>query len=319
MKKDFIFPANGMESLKLKLWSDLVEILQTDEEDIKITIDSDKEDKELFNPQYKTSGNKIIIEFDDKKSKIFNFSFGIKARKIFKVFVPNTIKEIELSSVSGDVLCNDLNLKKIDLKTVSGDISITKSLVEHIDLNSTSGDFKLDSTNFISGNFKSTSGDCFVKYLVPAKRKIKMKTVSGDLLILYTDKPKAKISISTTSGDINADFPVSYFKNSKILFTSEETEELIEMKSVSGDIILKSKNKEFAEVDYDDKSEIDYQILDKETLKILQLLSSAKIDEEYTKQMLELVGYNSEEIEKMIKENKPDLSEDNINEKDSDS
>lgn len=57
-------------------------------------------------------------------------------------------------------------------------------------------------------------------------------------------------------------------------------------------------------------SEINYEILDKETLKILQLFNSGKIDVEYAKQMLDLIGYNGEEIEKMIDENKPESNDD---------
>jgi hypothetical protein len=93
------------------------------------------------------------------------------------------------------------------------------------------------------------------------------------------------------------------------------------MKSVSGDIILKTVNKEFSQTDetnyYQEESEmknssseINYEILDKETLKILQLFNSGKIDVEYAKQMLDLIGYNGEEIEKMIDENKPESNDD---------
>ncbi len=318
MIKDFIFPVNGADSLKIASISDYTEILEHDDSKIKISADSDQD---IITPQYKISGDKIFIDLDERRSKILNFSFGRKSSKSFKIYIPKSILKLEFTDVSGDVLCSELTLKSLDLKTVSGDIFLSSSSIEDINIYSTSGDFKLDKTNFVSGIFKTTSGDGFIKNLIPLKRKTKMRTVSGDLSILYTCKPKAKISISSTSGDIKADFPVSYFKNSKILFTSEKTEEYIEMKSVSGDIILKTVNKEFSQMDEanyyleeseaeNSSSEINYEILDKETLKILQLFNSGKIDIEYARQMLDLIGYNGEEIEKMIDENKPENNDD---------
>lgn len=122
--------------------------------------------------------------------------------------LPNTVKNLKVNTLSGDVNIEKIKLDKIDIHTMSGDIRL-----DHV-----------MSTNAI---FKSTSGDVVWS---GAGKTIEIETVTGDITF---------DSLSPITGNINANSV-----NGNVVIPKEFTigSNQINLKSVNGDITINVKN-----------------------------------------------------------------------------
>lgn len=126
----------------------------------------------------------------------------------FDIFIPDTVKNITVHSVSGSI-----ELKKIhdgvsqDLKTVSGKIVTDNS--EDLTVISTSGtiEFQFSGKNLIA---QTVSGSIRGKCIDISKGgTLELKSVSGSVSIRADKSFNTDLSIKSVSGSISCDFPIS--------------------------------------------------------------------------------------------------------------
>lgn len=100
-----------------------------------------------------------------------------------KINVLGITKEVNIDTVSGDIILSVEKLDEMDIDTVSGDITITLENEEefYVDFGSVSGDFECNVPLIVikqkSGDFEGHTGD---KYAT----EIKAGSISGDLTII---------------------------------------------------------------------------------------------------------------------------------------
>ncbi|MBR5662351.1 MAG: DUF4097 family beta strand repeat protein [Bacilli bacterium] len=165
------YEADGIKTILVDTKSSDINIYESDDEEIKIKIYSDKKDKINVNK----TDNEISIVNKQTSQMCFGFCFG--NRKI-DIYVPKTYEG------------------KFEIKTTSGDIKSDLETSNDYKIKVTSGDIKIDRVNSLSGS--ATSGDIEIKEI---SSSINFKTTSGDIEIDMFDV-KANSSIKVTSGDV---------------------------------------------------------------------------------------------------------------------
>lgn len=146
--------------------------------DIK-TISSDISIKELKCDEYlkisSTSGNINLKKNNSKEIEISSISGDI--------FVDTSLSgTLKLKTTSGDITCENTDSKILICNSVSGDIDICKCSGKDMKLRSTSGDLLLSNIKYKSVDLSSISGDISLnnKSILEYKiEKFKTKTMSG--------------------------------------------------------------------------------------------------------------------------------------------
>lgn len=159
--------------------------------------------EDIKNPYtIKENGGKLKISLKNKTHLPFQPMFkGLKAAKYtMTITIPNTVKKLEISTLSGVTLEN-IDLEDIDIKTVNGNVS----------LNSVSA----SSAKIDVGNGSITAEKTDISDSITAD------TTNGE--ILFTDLSCKTIDLTTTNGRIISK-NVTVFKN-------------MTLHSVNGDII----------------------------------------------------------------------------------
>jgi len=260
MLKEFTYDLSEIKNLKIAAASSDINLMSTLESNLKVTVETDKED---YEPWIERHGSFFELKLSKKRTQWgFLNLFDNEDVESAKIFVPSNITSLHIADASGDLEINDLDLEYLKVSSASGDIKIENTASGQLDVNVVSGDIILKATNFNDGAFKSVSGDI-------------------------------------VSGEVSSRFPIN--KDGKRYYTEGGTQaEKIHVSSVSGDLVLKVSNSRTAvkePVKREKETIIDDKELDEETEKTLRLFEEGKLTEEYTRQILELIGYTKEEIE----------------------
>ncbi len=127
---------------------------------------------------------------------------------IFDISIPDTVKNIEVHSVSGIIELNKIHDGvSQDLKTVSGKILTDNA--EDLTAISTSGaiDFQFSGKNLfvqtVSGNIKGTCID------ISTGGTLELKSVSGSVSIRADKSFNTDLNIKSISGSVSCDFPIN--------------------------------------------------------------------------------------------------------------
>lgn len=230
-----------IDSVKLNFKISDVNVMVTDEEELRIVQYSNKEleEKELF--YVTTNGNELTV-YETKKDVKFSFNLFNMRRMAYDIYIPKNYEgSIYIESVSGDIFIDkEVKLKDVEIKSTSGDITFNSAVsANKLNLKTVSGDIKLDNVNSNELILESTSGDINVGRTT---NYIEVKTVSGDITI---NGATGKISVESTSGDISGhDFNIREKSNVKTvsgdikISLNKDSNCKINTKTTSGDIKL---------------------------------------------------------------------------------
>lgn len=168
------------------------------------------------------NGNELNINI--KYEKPMNL-VGISSQEMkINIGIPKEYAEdLSVSSASGDVKLNEMNLADIVMETASGDINV-KNLNSHGNtINSVSGDIIIENSKFEDSSVKSVSGDINIinsgtlnilettsgeitieNYEIT--RELKINTISGDINLDLSDNSSVNVIFDSVSGDLKNDF-----------------------------------------------------------------------------------------------------------------
>lgn len=174
------------------------------------------------NHEFTTTKNDTTIEINEDSNRTkFNFGFGyINSDLTMKIYVPESYTgNVNIDTVSGDVLLTEENLNQLVIKSVSGDVQMNNVTVSNFKFKTTSGDMSLNQFQSSSITFQSVSGDFDGSGV---QGDLTMTTTSGDLDLDY-DSTEFQISIASISGDVD-------------LNLKDEAEFDVDIDTISGDI-----------------------------------------------------------------------------------
>lgn len=213
--------------------SDIKVLENNTSKDIKILVYGEEEEK----ADATLEGNTLRI-INQKRTK-FCFGFCFTKKEEVFVYIPkDKIKEMELSSVSGDIFVSSEPQARVIARSTSGDIKV--ETVEHATLRSVSGDLSIHS--FIDGALETVSGDIHVE---KGREQMDVKTTSGDVQIIEF-LGNMDSHIKTISGDVTIEKIGSIYVDAhtksgfvSIDSSSRESTTRLTIESVSGDIHVK--------------------------------------------------------------------------------
>ena len=148
--------------------------------------------------------------------------------------VPDSMKSIEIRSMSGDIEVEEANAEKISISTTSGDINFDGN-AKKLTLNTVSGDIELTTYEQFAGDIHTVSGD--IDFEANSAFNAKMATTSGDIEIELNDTDGYDLTYNTVSGDVDIDYVGechSYSRSGRIGYGNNGA--VIVANTVSGDI-----------------------------------------------------------------------------------
>lgn len=294
--------------------------LDTSKISIEVELSGFKKDVEDYEPKVKVHGDTLDVSFISNRSisiSLFGATFpGVRVLRA-KVGIPKllssaiettsgdilvenaTLKNLEITSVSGDLRISAGNFEKIYLKSTSGDVDVlqTSSSIDNVEVQTVSGDVQIKDVDFSKSYFKTVSGDVKVIHANADMKSLEVKTISGDTEILYSSRPSIHVEFSTVSGDVQADgkrFP-SKMRNGSFDI-GEKPKSILRFKSVSGDAKIdfgKGEKIDFSKDDSDENERIFREILESKR---------ATLDE--IKELMNTLGYSQEDIENFLEKEK---------------
>lgn len=235
IQKDEKISIDGIDELELEFRSSNLNLIFTDDNQVRIVQYSSEEltGNQLFT--YSKSNSRLkVLEGSRRVHFFFNFT-----QTAYDVYIPKQYEgSLNLKSVSGDILVEDnLKLKELDISSTSGNINMNHIESKKIKLETISGDISLGDITSKELSMKSVSGNVKTGKLM---NNIKIKTTSGDMRLGAIE---GEIDLSSISGKIvSEDFKIT--GDSKVKTTSgnveiylnEESNCEIRPKTLSGDI-----------------------------------------------------------------------------------
>ncbi len=170
--------------------------------------------------------NKLVI--NKNRNHFFGISFGHSRSGDFKISIPEKLATsyFKLKTISGDITVKNFETEDLYIKSTSGDAIIENMKTDDLKFESVSGDYSVRNVNAVDCFISLVSGDIdLVDFHV--KENIKINTVSGDVKI--EDASCVDLDLRTVSGDLDG---------------NELYPESVALKSVSGDIRIRNREKE---------------------------------------------------------------------------
>ena len=175
-----------------------------------VTISETEVSKEQYRMQYRLSGDKLIIEFDNT-DVYFGISFDTS--KDLLICVPQnwSCNSLEIETASASVDVSDINSREFDFDGASGRCNITNCAVGKLDLDTASGDITFDGTLDIL-DCDAASASCHIT-VNNVSRTIDIDTASGDLDLTLPDNCGFICNMQTLSGNFSSEFETSSQNN----------------------------------------------------------------------------------------------------------
>lgn len=135
-------------------------------------------------------------------------------------------EDLEISSVSGDVVMVDVEAEELDVASVSGDVDMDEVWCEE-------------------GEFDSVSGEIRYTGRIAPGGRYEFKSHSGDVVITLGGEVGFELDASTFSGDIESDFEMRLSSDgrerSSVSGIVGDGSAVIEATTFSGDVILRRR------------------------------------------------------------------------------
>jgi len=232
----YYVPADIIESINVEWISGKVFIEPYDGRDIAF---EEKASRKLESDEklvYEVRNGTLYIKFFESRGVSFFSEDSIS--KFLTVRIPyglaGDLKDLQISSVSGAIIANDLKSKNTFIESTSGDIRLAGFVSEEIGVNCTSGAVDLEGSfdevriAVVSGNITVTGTSC--------PRKVTMVSVSGNAELRIPENEGFDVEFDNVSGSFTCEFPIVIEKDGG---TYKDGGASISMETVSGDLAIK--------------------------------------------------------------------------------
>ncbi|MBL8270400.1 DUF4097 family beta strand repeat-containing protein [Steroidobacter sp.] len=151
--------------------------------------------------------------------------------------------ELELKTVSGNIVARGDGKGLVRATSISGDIDISKAGPE-LDLNTVSGDMVVSAERLERGRIKTTNGDLHLTTALADKARLEAEAINGDLQFTLRGELNAEFDIETFNGDIDNCFGPKprrsreYGPGNELRFTQGAGEGNVHIKTLNGGVTL---------------------------------------------------------------------------------
>jgi len=219
MKEQVI--TDNITDISVEWVSDYVDILKSENNEIKIIQKATKNFSKDELLSYKVSGGKLLIE-DGRKDK-FRIGININDGTGLEIYLPEKkFNSINVNTTSADLDAGTLTADRLIFNTTSGNIDFS-GVFSEVKANTVSGNIESDSTEVQKINIGTTSGNARVSgsfEIVDVNtvsgnieirsskmlQSFKSNSVSGDITLAIPENDGFTIELDKVSGDIGSEF-----------------------------------------------------------------------------------------------------------------
>ena len=223
-----------VKDISIQWVSGSITIQPGDVQDIQFYEDTSvkQEDKMVW----KHEGDRLTIQFCKPTANTSLFGITDIPSKNLVVTVPRdwNCDELEIDSVSAEILIDNLSVREAELANVSGICRIYHSHFTDIDLDTVSGSIIFDG-QAATLDITSISANCTAQF-TNHPSEIDLETVSGDLAVILPQNCGFTMTLDSVSGELISDFPTTT-KNKRYTYGDGVCN--ISANTVSGDILIK--------------------------------------------------------------------------------
>ncbi len=172
---------------------------------------------------------KIDLKKTAKQSPKFKFNLFLENDEVgvleqnrgaTKLLIPDSVKSVQFTTVSGDFKANELVVNDLKHKSVSGDLELQGSY------------FSIES--------ETVSGDLLLSTKI-SNPNLKFNTISGDSVIIFDSEPDIKLNFASVSGDMNFGKGLEFESADKKNYILGKGRGLVIINSTSGDLEISKK------------------------------------------------------------------------------
>lgn len=233
-----VYALEGVEGIFVETISTDVTFIPVEGEEIRVHFHGTARGNSSSIPELRTvktgSNLRIMIEHPS----FVNIGFMSTNVKL-DIYMPKSFGgEMVASTVSGNVVIQDLDLQKFRFKAVSGNLRAEAFTAADAIFETISGDIRVQG---FAGDARVdvVSGDVFLNYKEYAN-DINIKSTSGTARLELPDDSEFEFSLRTVSGKISTGFPISLEGDSKNLHGSVGSgQHRITASTVSGNVEIR--------------------------------------------------------------------------------
>ncbi len=207
----FTFEIKELEDLSIKLISESLEIVKTDDENI--TVELYGSWHKAIEPEFSCKNNILIIEQKEKKAM---YDRLVRVKIPASIISKNT--NFNATLVSGLLKINDFDLNRLNVSNVSGLINVKNVVSSEINTNNVSGITRVEQCKMNQSTANSVSGSI---YFEGSFDSFSANAVSGGISVSNNTDFTKDCNFNVTSGTISIDL-------------TENTNAILNCKSVSG-------------------------------------------------------------------------------------
>lgn len=187
--------------------------------------------------------NDLLHYFLDEKTLKLKYAKSNKRykiptiKKVLNIYIPENIelKELKITTISGDLNVNDIKLTNLKVETVSGNSSFKNLSSSSFDLNSVSGNIEISNTIVETIEIETISGTCNLNKST-INKEAKFNSVSGSIILKEMNNVNYNIVFDTVSGVFYSKLKYDY-NDEHYVFGNGSIN--VKVETVSGDFSLK--------------------------------------------------------------------------------
>jgi DUF4097 and DUF4098 domain-containing protein YvlB len=196
------------------------------EEDSDTSLDSD------YQMRYKVDDGVLNIKFAKSKVKLKGIFKNMSKELTVKVPEKFMFDEVEIDSVSAQIMMDQINCGSTDCSTVSGNIVLEKVSTNQFDGETVSGKMDCKGGSMDDVTMETVSGKIEMAFqTMPSE--MDLESVSGDITLGFPENKGFQVDYDKVSGDFDCQFNVTINKS---MATYKNGSCKIDMETVSGDM-----------------------------------------------------------------------------------
>ncbi len=196
------------------------------EEDSDTSLDSD------YQMRYKVDDGVLNIKFAKSKVKLQGIFKNMSKELTVKVPEKFMFDEVEIDSVSAQIIMNQINCGSTDVSTVSGNIVLEKLSTNQFDGETVSGKMDCKGGSMDDVTMETVSGKIEMAFqTMPSE--MDLESVSGSITLGFPKNKGFQVDYDKVSGDFDCQFNVTINKS---MATYKNGSCKIDMETVSGDM-----------------------------------------------------------------------------------
>lgn len=196
------FDSTEVSAINIEAFNATVEILPTDDEEIKVTLDGTISSSTEQKLNANIDNSTINISFDEQQTRWFNFDFTYEELTLTVYLPEKEYDSLKVYSDNGKVSAEQLTVANINIRSDNGRIQLEDIVSQSTNVESDNGKITLDN---VEGDLIGKSSNGSITLLTEViDRNIDFSTDNGSIKIETEAEPtNVQFAVSVDNGSLN--------------------------------------------------------------------------------------------------------------------